>query len=161
MAGVSERNEGMGRPHPSLPLSLLRANGRPNQFHTPLSPSPRDLASVTVFNPISDTVIREWARKCEAFNQRGRGRGGGEKDSLSSSAPRFSPRRPCVVELMNKIDLDDTRAHSADLASDLRLAARRNLHSTAYVCARGEGGGPRTRLKTTVSNACLLIGAGS
>lgn len=55
-------------------------------------------ASVTVSNPISDMVIREWARKCEAFNQR---------DSLSSSVPRFSPRRPC--ELMNRIDLNDTR----------------------------------------------------
>lgn len=44
-------------------------------------------ASVTVSNPISDMVIREWARKCEAFNQR---------DSLSSSVPRFSPRRPCT-----------------------------------------------------------------
>lgn len=55
-------------------------------------------ASVTVSNPISDMVIREWARKCEAFNQR---------DSLSSSVPRFSPCRPC--KLMNRIDLNDTR----------------------------------------------------
>lgn len=45
-------------------------------------------ASVTVSNPISDTVIREWARKCEAFNQR---------DSLSSSVPRFSPRRVALA----------------------------------------------------------------
>lgn len=72
--------------------------GRPTCKRT-AKPIPHpNSASVTVSNPISDMVIREWARKCEAFNQR---------DSLSSSVTRFSPRRPC--ELMNRIDLNDTR----------------------------------------------------
>jgi len=62
--------------------------GRPTCKRT-AKPIPHpNSASVTVSNPISDTVIREWARKCEAFNQR---------DSLSSSVPRFSPRRVALA----------------------------------------------------------------
>lgn len=74
-----------------------RANGRPNQFHTP--PDLDGGASVTVSNPISDMVIREWARKCEAFNQRG---------LIIIKRPAnfhrvalYLPPLPCPCELMN------------------------------------------------------------